>query len=254
MKEKIVNRVPEIVISYWIIKIAATTLGETGADHLSHTLGLGYVSSTLIFLSLFIVSLLWKLKLKRFTPISYWLVFACTSLVGTSISDMLDRTLGLGYAWGSLLLLSLLGISLLLWNFHSKSLSVEKIFDTTTEIYYWSTFLISNTLGTALGDFIADDFTIGFLMSSLFIAAILILLIFFYYYTDISRTLLFWIGFVFTRPFGATFGDLLTKDFSEGGLNLGTAGSSLFFCLMLIFFIYREYRASSKAEVQIEID
>lgn len=244
MENGVKNRVPQIIASYWLIKIAATTLGETGADHFSHTLNLGYASSSALFLGLFLIALIWKVKNAKFTPASYWIVFGLSSLAGTAISDLMDRTLGLGYAYGSLLLVTLLLGALLVWYRLEGGLSVESIKTSRAETLYWIAFLISNTLGTALGDFIADDFSVGFLMSSVIIALILVLLIFIHFFTDISSVFIFWIAFVLTRPFGATFGDLLTKDLSKGGMGLGTAGSSLFFLVILLIFIRREYKLS----------
>lgn len=241
MKKEVVDtRVPQIIILYWIIKIASTTLGETGADMFSMTFQFGYASTILIFMTTFLLFLAIKLSLKRYEPITYWLTFTATAIVGTAISDFIDRTLGLGYAIGSLILVSLLGIVLYFWHKKDSSLSVEKVFTTSSEVYYWVAFLIANTLGTAAGDFLADDLGIGFVQSATLISLVLISLVVMNYYTKISKVFLFWLAFVLTRPFGATFGDLLTKPIDHGGLNLGTIGASSFFMIVLVIALFLE--------------
>lgn len=250
---KIINRVPAVLFSYWVIKIASTTLGETGADHFSKTLHVGYSSTSLIFLGLFVVSLFWKLKVKRYTPILYWSVFTTTSIAGTAMSDYMDRTLEMGYAWGSLFLVSLLSVILLAWYFVEKSLSVEKIYTTRAEVFYWMAFLVSNTLGTAVGDYLADDLELGFANGALIIGGLLVFLVFLFYTTKLSRILLFWLAFVLTRPFGATFGDFLARPFKDGGINLGTAGSSLVFLGMLMALLIKEH-SSHKMLLLEEVD
>lgn len=240
MNTTTVNRVPHIILLYWIIKIAATTLGETGADLFSMTLNLGYGETIFIFLIIFLISLWIKLTLKRYNPVAYWLVFTATAIVGTGISDFIDRTMGLGYAVGSVFLITLLVLILLLWYKKEKSIAVEYITTTSAEIYYWIAFLIANTLGTAAGDFVADTLGLGFLISALLITGLLIITVILHYYTKTSSILLFWVAFVLTRPFGATFGDLLTKPIEKGGINLGTIGASLFFIILLTIGLIKE--------------
>lgn len=242
MREKIINRVPHIVLLYWIIKIASTTLGETGADMFSMTFDLGYGTTIVIFMSFFLLFLGMKLSIKRYDTLLYWLVFTATAIVGTAISDYIDRSLGLGYTFGSLLLIASLFVVLGLWYFKEKSIAVESITTHSSEIFYWSAFLIANTLGTAAGDFLADELKIGFLNSALIISGLLILTALLHFYTKVSPLLLFWVAFVLTRPFGATFGDLLTKSQDDGGLGIGTIGASIFFGLVLIFAIRKEKR------------
>ncbi|MDD5211796.1 MAG: hypothetical protein PHV62_05235 [Sulfuricurvum sp.] len=236
------NRVPHILLLYWIIKIASTTLGETGADMFSMTYCLGYGSTIVLFMGLFALFLFIKLSIKRYEPISYWLTFTATAIVGTAISDYIDRTLEFGYAIGSALLVSILLLTLWAWYKHEKSINVEYITNTTSEIYYWLAFLIANTLGTAAGDFLADDLGFGFAQSAVMISGVLMFLAILNFYTKVSKTLLFWLAFVLTRPFGATFGDLLTKTHEHGGLDLGTVGSSLFFGVVLILAVIKEVR------------
>ncbi len=221
------DKLPAITAGFWIMKICATTLGETAGDLLSMTLKVGYAVSTAILLSFFVVSLIAQLLSKKYNPLIYWLVILATSTAGTTMSDFMDRTLGLGYALGSSILFTSLLMILLIWRLTEKSLSVTNIRSLRGESFYWAAILVSNTLGTALGDFLADDSGLGFSGGALLIGSLLLLLVLAYYFTKLSHILLFWLAFVLTRPFGATFGDLLTKTNDKGGLNLGTMGSSL---------------------------
>jgi uncharacterized membrane-anchored protein len=172
----------------------------------------------------------------------YWLTFTSTAIAGTAISDYIDRTLGLGYAMGTIMLVSLLLLTLWVWKIREKSINVERITNTTSEIYYWLAFLIANTLGTAAGDFLADELGLGFASSALIITGLLMVIAGMHFYTKVSGVLLFWLAFVLTRPFGATFGDLLTKTHEHGGLDLGTVGSSLFFAIILVIAVIKEVR------------
>lgn len=236
------NRVPEIVLWYWVIKIASTTLGETGADMFSMSLGAGYEVTILIFLGVFLGLLAWKMALGRYRALPYWAVFTASAILGTAISDFLDRTLELGYALGSAILVGLLLLILAAWYARERSLSVEHIVTPSAELFYWLAFLAANTLGTAAGDLLADDLHIGFLTSAAIIAGLLILIAIAHYATRASNVLLFWLAFVLTRPFGATFGDLLTKSPADGGLGLGTYGASAFFLVAMALALWREAR------------
>lgn len=238
--QQFVNRVPHILLLYWVIKIAATTLGETGADMFSMTLGMGYDVTIAIFMAMFIVCLVVKLNMARYSPVMYWLTFTATAIAGTAISDYIDRTLGLGYTVGMLMLMSLLIIVLWLWFVKEKSLSVEVITTHSAECFYWLAFLVANTLGTAAGDFLADELMLGFMVSAAIISVLLVLTALAHYVTKISGVVLFWIAFVLTRPFGATFGDLLTKPVENGGFELGTFWASLLFAVILVFALVRE--------------
>lgn len=234
------RRVPHIIFSYWVIKIASTTLGETGADMFSMTFDLGYGTTIIIFSILFLVLLAIKLAMERYEPLSYWTVFTASAILGTGISDFMDRTLQLGYAYGSLILLLVLLATLGLWYLKERSLSVENITTSGSEKFYWAAFLVANTLGTAAGDYLADGLGVGFMQSAALIGGMLVVTAFLHYYTRVSGILLFWLAFVLTRPFGATFGDLLTKPVSHGGLNLGTVGASLFFAVIMSVALFRE--------------
>ncbi|MDQ3019189.1 MAG: hypothetical protein M3R36_01250 [Bacteroidota bacterium] len=233
------SKIPEITFLFWVMKICATTLGETAGDLLSMTLNVGYAISTIILISVFIITLIAQLVSKRYIPMLYWTVILSTSTAGTTMSDYMDRTLGLGYATGSLILITILILILSVWRMTEKSLSVTNIKTFRGEIFYWSAILFSNTLGTALGDFLADDSGLGFAGGAILIGGLLGLVVLAYYYTKISSVILFWVAFVLTRPFGATFGDLLTKTSVNGGLGFGTEGSSLIlFSILLLLIIY----------------
>ncbi len=234
------NRVPHIILLYWVIKIAATTLGETGADMFSMTLHLGYAETSAIFLALFLALFAVKLRIRGYHPAVYWLTFTGTAIVGTAISDFIDRTLHIGYAMGSLVLIVLLLVVLAAWYKKEGSVQVERIITPGAEAFYWTAFLIANTLGTAAGDFISDNLGLGFMKAAGVISGALLFLVVLHYFSKVPRMLLFWLAFVLTRPFGATFGDFLTKPTSQGGIQFGTVGSSIVFGLVVIAAVARE--------------
>lgn len=220
------NKLPKITLSFWIMKIAATTLGETAGDMFSMTLHIGYVVSSVLLFAGFLASVALQVRSRRYIPPLYWLVIVATSTSGTTISDMMDRTWELGYPAGSAILLSILGAVFLYWRSTGESLNVDEIHTPRAEFLYWTTILFSNTLGTAMGDFLADSSGLGFAGGALLVASLIGAVILAYYTTKISRVFLFWAAFVLTRPFGAQFGDVLTKSHEKGGLDLGTIGSS----------------------------
>lgn len=228
------NKLPQITFMFWIMKICATTLGETAGDLFSQTLNIGYAASSLILIGLFFVVLLKQLTSTQANPVLYWTVILATSTAGTTMSDFMDRTLGLGYATGSILLTSILLATLTCWYVTEKSLSVSNIKTFKGEVFYWTAILFSNTLGTALGDFLADNSGLGFSGGALFVGSLLTLIVSATFFTNISRVLLFWSAFILTRPFGATFGDLLLKPVEKGGLGFGTIGSSLVLVSILV--------------------
>ncbi len=233
------KKVAEVTLIFWIMKICATTLGETAGDMLSMTFNIGYGISSLILVGFFVIVLIAQLASKKYNPILYWLVILATSTAGTTMSDFMDRTLGLGYAIGASILLVMLISMLLVWYKSEGTLSVTDIRNFRPEMFYWMTILISNTLGTALGDYLADDSGLGFAGGAFLIGSLILVTALLYYFTKISHVVLFWIAFVLTRPFGATFGDLLTKSTEKGGFNLGTVGSSsVLFGILLILTIY----------------
>jgi len=231
------NKVAAVTFYFWIIKICATTLGETAGDLLSMTMDVGYGFSTVILLGLFLVSVIAQLMASKFNSVLYWTVILTTSTAGTTMSDFMDRTLGLGYANGSLILSTGLLLVLAIWHVSEKTISVSNIQTTRAEMFYWLAILFSNTLGTALGDFLADDSGLGFLGGAVLIAGLIGLVVLANYFTRLNRVMLFWLAFVLTRPFGATFGDFLTKPIEKGGLDYGTVGSSVILASLLVIFV-----------------
>ncbi len=235
------NKLPQITVAFWLMKITATTLGETGGDWLSMTMNVGYLMSTLAFLTLFVIALGAQLMSGKHHPFLYWTVIVATSTAGTTMSDYMDRTLGLGYAKGAAILITILLCMLAAWRLAVGNISVDNIITRKAEAFYWITILFSNTLGTALGDFLADDSGLGFLNSWLLITGVLAVILLASFFTKINRVLLFWMAFILTRPFGATFGDLMTKSHEKGGFDLGTSYTSLLLLVILLVLIQFSY-------------
>jgi uncharacterized membrane-anchored protein len=240
------NKVPAVTLGFWVIKILATTLGETGGDALSMTLDLGYAVSTAIFFGFFIVTLAAQVASDRYRPFLYWAVIVATTTAGTTMSDYLDRTLALGYPVASLLLFAIVMLVLATWRVTLGTVSVDTITSRRAEIFYWVTILFSNTLGTALGDFLADSSGLGYEGGALVFGAGLAVLALAYYTTGISRTALFWSAFILTRPLGATLGDILTKPRDTGGLDLSRISSSLIIAAFIIGAIVLTSRRSEQ--------
>ena len=242
------NKVAKVTALFWVMKIAATTLGETAGDLFSMTLNVGYAVSSLVLLSIFAVTLVAQLRARQFHPMLYWTVILATSTAGTTMSDFMDRTLGLGYATGSMILIFCLVTTLIVWRAVEKTLSVDNINTPRAETFYWVAILFSNTLGTAAGDFLADNSGLGFLGGAALISGVLLLIMALGRFTSISRIGLFWAAFVLTRPFGATFGDLLTKTPDKGGLGFGTIGSSAILAVILIGLVIYTSIQDSRAK------
>jgi uncharacterized membrane-anchored protein len=239
----ILSKVPQITLLFWVIKILATTLGETGGDALSMTLNLGYAVSTGIFFAIFVATVAGQISASRYHPFLYWAVIVATTTVGTTTSDFLTRSAGLGYLNASLLLFASVVIVLVVWYFSVGNVDVNRIRDRRTETFYWLTILCSNTLGTALGDCLADTSGLGYEGGALVFGASLALIAAAYFFTSVSHTVLFWCAFILTRPLGATVGDVLTKPLDHGGLNLSRITSSLVIAvgmIMAILFAPRE--------------
>ena len=248
------NKLPQITLLFWIMKVAATTLGETAGDLLSMTLNVGYEISSIILIGIFLVTLVTQLRSKKYHPLLYWTVILSTSTAGTTMSDFMDRTLGLGYAKGSLVLITILAVIFIYWRFSDHSFLVADIKTFKVELLYWTAILFSNTLGTALGDFLADSSGLGFEGGAILIGGLLALTALALFYTQISKTLLFWIAFVLTRPFGATMGDILTKSHEKGGLGFGTIGSSLVLGAILgILILYTSAKQNKDTKIA-EVD
>jgi uncharacterized membrane-anchored protein len=217
-RENAVSKVPEITLLFWIIKIAATTLGETGGDALSMSLKLGYLVSTAIFAVIFVGAVYLQISWKHFHPALYWTTIIASTTVGTTLADFADRSLGIGYTGGSALLLGLLLTSLFIWYRSEGSISVRTVNTPRVEMYYWVTIMFSQTLGTALGDWTADTAGLGYLGGMYIFGGLLLLVMGAFFWTRVSRVLLFWIAFVLTRPLGAVVGDFLDKPVEKGGL------------------------------------
>ena len=246
-----ISKVPQVTLMFWVIKIFATTLGETGGDAVTMTWELGYAVGSLIFLGFFAVTLTAQMISKRYHPFVYWAVVVATTTVGTTMSDYFDRTLGLGYVKSSIILFCFVLAILVVWRLVMGRIEFENIANRKDEIFYWLTILVSNTLGTALGDFTADDLGLGFERGALVFAGLIVLVALAHYFTKTSDSILFWSAYILTRPLGATLGDTLTKPYAEGGLNLSRVISSVVIAavmVVLIFLTYRKLRGSTKSE------
>ncbi|HTB82104.1 MAG TPA: hypothetical protein VK742_00485 [Candidatus Sulfotelmatobacter sp.] len=246
--ENALSKVPEVTFVFWLIKIAATTLGETGGDAVSMSLNLGYLLSTGIFAALFIGFVFAQINAAKFHPFLYWATILATTTVGTTLADFCDRSLHIGYAGGSSLLLVLLITSLLVWHRTLGSVSINTVSSPKAEMFYWVTIMFSQTLGTALGDWTADTEGFGFLNSTMLFGILLAIVAGLYFFTKINRTALFWSAFVLTRPLGAVLGDYFDKPVSEGGLNLSrfTASAALIAFIIACILIFPQ-RAARKA-------
>lgn len=225
--EHALAKVPEVTLGFWLIKIAATTLGETGGDAVSMSMNLGYLVGTAIFAAIFLAAVVAQVKAKDFHPFLYWTTIIATTTVGTTLADFADRSLGIGYAGGSSLLLALLLGSLFVWHRTLGSVSVSTVSSPKAEAFYWLTIMFSQTLGTALGDWTADTAGLGYTGAAVVFGGLLALVVAAYYWTSVSRTLLFWAAFILTRPLGAVLGDFLDKPVAKGGLELSRYTASL---------------------------
>lgn len=239
------NKVAKITVIFWLMKIVATTLGETLGDFISMTLDLGYTIGIAITLAFFLVMLFTQLSVKKFIPAIYWLVIIGTTTLGTEISDFIDRSLHLGYTLGTILLITCLLLTLFFWYRIFKDLDVYPIANRKKEIFYWTAILFSNSLGTAFGDFLGDRLGLSYLQGALVTGGVILVVVSLHYATKINHILLFWIAFIFTRPFGATFGDFLTKPLAKGGLDLGTLSASIVsvgVMVLLLFIAQRQHK------------
>ncbi|HKS86431.1 MAG TPA: hypothetical protein VJR71_13205 [Pseudolabrys sp.] len=234
MNDRSFTKVPEVTLIFWIIKIAATTLGETGGDTVSMTLNWGYAVGTAIFLSLLVALVAAQIAAKQFQPFLYWATIVASTTAGTTMADFADRSLGVGYTGGVTILFALLLLSLALWYWALGSISVDTVSTPKAEGFYWATITLSQTLGTALGDWIADTGGAGYGGGALIFGAALAVLAAAYYWTNTSRVLLFWAAFILTRPLGATFGDLLDKPVRDGGMNLSRPLASAIIAIFII--------------------
>jgi len=239
-QESLTTKVPAVTLVFWIIKIAATTLGETGGDTVSMTMNLGYLAGTAIFLTVLVALVVLQVAAKSFHPFLYWATIIASTTAGTTMADFADRSLGIGYTGGSSILLLCVVATLVLWYWSLGSISVETVSTPKTEAFYWTTITFSQTLGTALGDWLADTSGFGYAGGALVFMAALAIVAALYYWTAVSHVLLFWAAFILTRPLGATVGDFFDKPLNEGGLNVSrpiATGIIALFILGCILFI-----------------
>lgn len=234
----IFSKVPEVTLVFWIVKILATTLGETGGDALSMSLNLGYLLSTGIFALVFVAAVTIQVRARKFHPVIYWITIVATTTVGTTLADFTDRSLGIGYAGGTIILVILLAVSLWVWKRVLGSVAVDSVNSPQSEIFYWVTIMCSQTLGTALGDWTADTAGIGYGGGIMVFGGALTFVLFAYWFTKISHTFLFWAAFILTRPLGAVVGDFLDKPRSEGGLELSRFAASAALVALMAGFIF----------------
>jgi len=221
------SKVPEVTLIFWIIKIAATTLGETGGDSVTMTLNWGYLAGTLLFLGVLVALVVAQIVADKFHPFLYWATIVASTTFGTTMADFADRSLGIGYTGGSTLLFALLMLTLAAWYWSEGTVSVNTVSTPRVEAFYWAAITFSQTLGTALGDWLADDAGFGYLRAGALFAGLLLVVLALYRWTRVSRTWLFWAAFVLTRPLGATLGDLLDKPHAQGGMNFSRFAASL---------------------------
>lgn len=243
---ELVAKVPQVTFLFWILKILATTLGETAGDAVTmswlgetsaEAKGTGYLIGTGIFAVIFIVAVLVQIRARKFHPFLFWLTIVATTTVGTTLADYCTRSLGIGYTGGSTILLLCVIASLLIWRWATGSISIETVSTPKVEIFYWVTIMFSQTLGTALGDWVADTNEIGYLGAAGIFIGLLLLILLAYYLTSFSRVILFWAAFILTRPLGATLGDFFDKPVAEGGLALSRYTASLTLVVVMIALI-----------------
>jgi uncharacterized membrane-anchored protein len=246
--EEVLSKVPEVTLIFWIIKVAATTLGETGGDALSMSMDLGYLVSTGIFAALFLIAVGVQIRAKSFHPFLYWTTIVATTTVGTTLADFADRSLGIGYAGGTAILFMLLMASLGVWYKTLGTVSVSTVSSPKAEMFYWVTIMFSQTLGTALGDWTADTAGAGYLGGVMIFGALLAFVVAAYYWTSFSRTVLFWTAFILTRPLGAVVGDFLDKPINAGGMAFSRySASAILVAFMILCIAAFRQRAAERA-------
>src|SRR5436853_3720007 len=245
-KSDLAAKVPQVILLFWIIKILATTLGETGGDAVTMSWlgettagakGTGYLIGTAIFGVIFVAAVLVQIKARKFHPFLYWLTIVATTTVGTTLADYCDRSLGIGYAGGSTILLVCVIASLLTWKWSTGSISIETVNTPKVEVFYWVTIMFSQTLGTALGDWVADTNDVGYLGAAAVFGGALLVTALLYYFTSVSHVILFWAAFILTRPLGSTVGDFLDKPLDKGGLALSRSLASAVLAVAIIVLI-----------------
>ena len=249
MMNKLLNRVPEITLFFWVIKIMATTVGETAADFLSFTMKLGLGNTSYMMSGLLLLALLIQFKLKRYVPIAYWLVVVLVSVVGTLITDNLVDNLHISLVTITALFSIALAAVFALWYVSEKTISIHCIYSTKRELFYWAAILFTFALGTAAGDLVAEHLGLGYAISALIFGAIITVITLAYYRFKLNAVLAFWMAYILTRPFGASIGDLLSQPVTAGGLGLGTVGTSgVFFITIFSLITYLNYSANEASD------
>jgi uncharacterized membrane-anchored protein len=238
IQQKALGKVPEVTLIFWVIKILATTLGETAGDAVSMSMNLGYLLATAIFAAIFLLAVIVQIIAHKFHPVIYWITIIATTTVGTTLADFADRSLGIGYTGGAATLALLLAASILIWWRTMGSVAVETVSSPKAEMFYWVTIMFSQTLGTALGDWMSDSMDVGYLGSVGVFGGMLALIAAAYFWTRISRTILFWAAFILTRPLGAVVGDFLDKPVGHGGLAMSRYTASGVLVALIAFFIF----------------
>ena len=246
------SKVPEVTLIFWIVKILATTLGETGGDALSMSMNLGYAVSSLIFLVIFVGAVTAQVRAIAFHPALYWIAIVATTTLGTTIADYVDRSLGIGYFGGTAILVAGLALSLIIWRWFEGSIAVETVATPRVEGFYWVTIMFSQTLGTALGDWVAGANSLGFEGGALIFGAALAVIVALHFYSRLSTTMLFWAAFVLTRPLGATVGDLLDKPVALGGLNFSRFTASAVLMVAIIALVWLVPQKAGRHPAQAE--
>ncbi|MCB2055623.1 MAG: hypothetical protein KDE35_15455 [Geminicoccaceae bacterium] len=240
-----VSKIAEVTLAFWILKIIATTLGEMSGDFIAHTMNLGYVVGLSITSTLLLIVLTLQIRADRFHPALFWAAIVATTTAGTEVSDLMDRTLGLGYVAGSVILATGLLATLAVWYYRDRDLSVDPIIEKDAEIMFWIAVVFSNSLGTAFGDALVDVVGFSYVQGAFVTAGIIAVVLLLHYATKVDKTVLFWIAFIFTRPFGATFGDFLTKPLASGGLDLGTLQASFVALALLATVLFASGRLAT---------
>ncbi len=247
-KQEMLSKVPEVTLMFWIVKILATTLGETGGDAVSMSMNLGYLVSTGIFFVIFMITVIVQISAKKFHPTLYWLTIIATTTVGTTLADYADRSLGIGYLGGTTILFTLLMASLFIWHRALGSIAVYSVSSPKSEMFYWITIMFSQTLGTALGDWTADSAGLGYSGAAAVFSLMLATVVVLYFFSKVSRTALFWAAFILTRPLGAVIGDFLDKPISKGGLELSRyTASAVLLVLIVCCIVFFSHKAAKKA-------
>lgn len=232
------SKVPEVTLGFWVIKIVATTLGEVGGNAVSLTLHLGYLIGTIIFFVPLIISVILQIKAKAFSPFLYWAAITLTTLAGTTLADYFDRSLGIGYPGGSIALFSLVIASLIAWKLSLGSIDIKTVYTPSAEVFYWITIMFSQTLGTALGDWLADSSGFGYNGSALVIGLVLCVIAFLYFRSKLSHVTLFWAAFILTRPLGATVANSLDKPIANGGLGINDLAATLALTVLMVLCLF----------------